>query len=89
MQFKHWPRAGPLKAPPLCCGWISVTLAKHFGHLWGMKIAMKQMVYWLRKACNLTKAFTINSFPTLSQWTPLKSSISLSIYLAPSCLLGL
>ena len=31
MQFRHWPLAGPLKAPPLCCGCINVTLSKHFG----------------------------------------------------------
>ena len=37
MQFRHWPRAGPLNAPPLCCGCISVTLSKHFGHLWGLE----------------------------------------------------
>jgi hypothetical protein len=39
MQFKHWPFAGSLKAPPLCCGCVSVTFAKHFGHRLGMKRA--------------------------------------------------
>ena len=43
MQFKHWPFASPLNAPPWCCGCISVTLSKHFGHLWGMKRSISSL----------------------------------------------
>ncbi len=46
IQFRHWPFAGPLNAPPLCCGCTSVTLSKHFGHLWGMKRAITGSNYF-------------------------------------------
>jgi len=52
IRFMAGPPRQALNAPSLCCGWITVTLSKHFGHLWGMKRAIEQIVYWFNKSFN-------------------------------------
>ena len=39
-----------MKAPPLCGGCITVTLSKHFGHLWGMKRAIEDILGFRSKS---------------------------------------
>jgi len=69
MQFRHWPFAGPLKAPPLCWGYISVTLSKHF-IFWSFSPSL--CFGWHQRSpsllpCRSTSLFPVMPWPALQR----------------------
>jgi len=63
-----WVESGARRPPaqvnvpqlPLYYVGISVTLSKHFGHLWEMMMAIKRIAYWLNGSFNTLKRVKLN-----------------------------